>query len=54
MKKSPAKTLKLTVRKETLLILEESALGLVDAAGTMRTACGSCATCIVLHTVCSP
>jgi hypothetical protein len=54
MKKSLAKNLKLTLNRETLRILEDSALGAVDAAGTMRTVCPTCTTCRVVNTHCIP
>ncbi len=55
MKKSLAKNLKLSLHRETLRTLEETVLGAAGGAGTnQRTVCGSCNTCVVLHTVCFP
>jgi hypothetical protein len=55
VKKHTAKTLKMTLHRETLRALEAQELGAVAGGATnRRTVCGSCNTCIVLHTMCFP
>ena len=54
MKKHTAKTLKMTLHRETLRALEAQEVGAVLGAATARTVCGSCGTCIVFRTMCFP
>ncbi|HEX4959820.1 MAG TPA: hypothetical protein VF173_03205 [Thermoanaerobaculia bacterium] len=55
MNKSTAKSLKLKLHRETLRALEEPELAAaLGAATNMRSVCGSCATCVVIRTMCFP
>jgi hypothetical protein len=55
MKKFAAKTLKMKLHRETLRALEAPELGAVAAGATnQRTVCGTCHTCVVIHTMCFP
>lgn len=54
MNKTTGKTLKLKLHRETLRALEEPELTEAFGGATARTICGSCATCVVIRTMCFP
>ena len=55
VKKPTTKNLKLKLHRETLCALEASELDtVVGAATNVRTVCGTCHTCFVIHTLCVP
>ena len=54
MKKSSAKNLKLSLNRETLRNLEDSALGIVGGGSLMRTVGPTCTTCRMFNTHCIP